>query len=267
MFPAERLAEIDKLHFLRLSTDPNYGFQEKFNGERRTICRQGTQLQDWNREGERGKGLPFRVRKALLAQPMKQFVIDVELCGNVVNVLDALVLDDEMTHLEAYEYRERRCHEVFDETDAVKVVYTARSFEEKARLVIKLSDESAEGVVARDLRKPYKPGKAVQHYKYKMWKTLDAVVLGYNLKRDFTSVRLGLFDKHGKLRDICGATIKKYDLRPGMVVEVKYLYGTRDLHIVQPTLLHDGKPREDKRPEDCTIDQICVNKNFREVAA
>jgi hypothetical protein len=64
----------------------------------------------------------------------------------------------------------------------------------------------------------------------------------------------------GSLKDICGASKKaRYSLKIGDVVEIKYLYGTGTFDIVQIDILH---LRDDKTAEQCTIDQIVINKNW-----
>ena len=48
--------------FVRLLQDSNCGFQEKHNGDRRIIEKQGNSIKDYNRNGEPGKGLPECVK-------------------------------------------------------------------------------------------------------------------------------------------------------------------------------------------------------------
>ena len=77
------------------------------------------------------------------------------------------------------------------------------------------------------------------------------------------SVRLGLFQSNGTLKDICGATKKSsFVMKPGDVVEIAYLCGTISLDVVEPRIISNGV-RDDKKPQECTIDQIIVNKNWR----
>jgi ATP-dependent DNA ligase len=61
---------------------------------------------------------------------------------------------------------------------------------------------SGEGVVAKDVRAPYRPGERVGMVKIKRVRTIDAVVVGYRPgKEDGTvgSLILGLYDDDGKL--------------------------------------------------------------------
>ena len=63
--------------------------------------------------------------------------------------------------------------------------------------------DGGEGVVAKDLGAPYRPGERKGMFKIKRLRTIDAVVVGYRPgKEDGTvgSLILGLYDEGGKLR-------------------------------------------------------------------
>jgi ATP-dependent DNA ligase len=257
----ELFTEIGLTELGRFFTSRYHGFQEKYNGQRRCICKQHGTIRDFNREGGRAEGLPLpkAVIKALLAHPLPEFVVEVELVKNKVFLFDALILGAEMLVGDAYEYREARYHVEFDgfHPDIIPVK-TERTEKGKRELVLRLAQTGGEGIIIRDMRKAYREGRAKQHFKFKFWKDLDAVVIGASPEGK-DSVRVGVYDEHGKLHEIGGVTLKDYKLAPGDVVTVKYLYGTRDRHIKEPSLLCK---RVDKRAKDCTIDQIRINKNF-----
>ena len=62
---------------------------------------------------------------------------------------------------------------------------------------------SGEGVVAKDLDAPYRPGQRVGMVKVKRVRTIDAVVVGYRPGKEpdtVGSLILGLYDKSGELR-------------------------------------------------------------------
>jgi hypothetical protein len=258
--------------FLRLLQDPNIGFQEKHNGDRRIIEKRGNLIYDYNRNGGSGKGLPSHVIEALRRHPLHQFIIDVELVKNRhfdgIYVFDALFLGDEGVVGMPYCYRESSYHAQFDGFDeCIAPVETARTTEEKMKLIVRLRGENAEGFVTKDLRAVYRPsdGNRRYNFRYKFVKNCDCVVIGDSTKRVDghlrDSVRLGLFGKRGKLKDICGATKKSaFTLKAGDVVEIAYLYASGNLDVVQPRIL---RQRFDKRPEECTLDQLVVNKNWR----
>jgi len=112
---AELLTETTELHFQRMLTNPDYGYQEKHNGHRLMIAKQDGQLFWFNREGEKSsKALPIQVRHALLSHPLDTFVIDGELVKTTFFVFDALILGDEVITNDVYEYREARYHQEFE---------------------------------------------------------------------------------------------------------------------------------------------------------
>lgn len=260
----------------RLLSDPNWAWQEKENGDRRLVERGGERVVDYNRHAERGKGLSPNVVAALKKHPLHQFVIDGEFVTHVNKyfVFDALHLGDHNIVNERYRTRLDYIHAAFDgfHPDIV-VIPSAFTPEDKVALFERLQKERGEGFVMKDLRAPYRPsnkqGTLRFNYRYKFVKTLDAVVIGDTKERDDkgmlkNSVRLGLFMPNGFLKDICGATKKSsYVLKPGDVVELAYLYGTGTLDVVQPRIL---KLRDDKSAQECTIDQIIINKNWRKRA-
>jgi ATP-dependent DNA ligase len=258
---ADLPVEVDKATLTRLCPDPRWGYQEKFNGEYRTICKDSNGIHDFNRNGDPAKGLPSDLIAVLKNHPLHQFVIAGELVGNrSLKLFDALVLGNANYATMAYEVRETRYHMAFDDYHKLIVpTYTARTQETKAALALQLLEEGAEGVILRDMLAPYVEGKNGQHKKVKFWKTLDAVVLGPDPKGHH-SVRLACYDERGTLREICGAKILDFHPKKGDVVEVKYNKGTRNNHIME---IHMERIRTDKLPVECLLSQIVVNKDFR----
>jgi ATP-dependent DNA ligase len=260
----------------RLMLDSNWGWQEKHNGDRRIVAKAGNIIQDYNRKGDRGKGLSPEIVAALRQHPLPQFVIDCEFIGKGIHeprlhVFDALHLGDYNVVNEKYRTRLDYIHASFDGFyPLILPIYTAFTPEDKTALFERLQAEFAEGFVMKDLNAPYRQsnrqGTLRFNYRYKFIKDLDCVVIGDSTKRDDkgmlkNSVRLGLFMPNGHLKDICGATKKSsFLLKPGDVVELAYLCGTGNLDVVEPRIV---RKRDDKLPEQCTIDQIIVNKNWR----
>lgn len=247
----------------RFFIDAAWGMQEKHNGDRRTFLRDGNTFISLNREGNPSKPVAPSVIAVLLSHPIQKFVIDVELVGTQIVVLDALVLGDELLGGETYEYREARAHAEFDNFHkTVVVVETARTTEEKIRLFKQLLDNNAEGVVIRKMDAAYKMGSREQHKKIKFWKELDAIVIGPS-PSGHNSVRVGLINEKNQLQEICGVSLNgKEVVSRGMVIKVKYLYATKERHVVQPELLGS---RDDKQAVECTMAQIKyrVHKNWR----
>ena len=151
--------------------------------------------------------------------------------------------------------------------------------------------EGGEGVVAKDLGAPYRPGERKGMFKIKRLRTIDAVVVGYRPGKEegtVGSLILGLYDKGGKLhvvghssglrakekRDLV-AKLEPYetghrghgdasrwksekelewiDLRPELVVEVTFD------HVSGGRIRHGTKIlrwRDDKAPQECKLEQM-----------
>ena len=268
-----------------LMADPNWVWQEKHNGDRRIVSKETfpsgeVRVVDWNRSAGRGKGLTPEIHEALKNHPLPQFVIDCEYVGaeDKLYVFDALHLGDVNLVNERYRMRLEAVHAFFDNFHKnIVPIESAFTPEQKVALYERLLGIFAEGFVMKDLNAPYRqsnPSGNRWNYRYKFVKTLDAVVIGDSTERDDkgmlkNSVRLGLYMPNGMLKDICGATKKSgFVLKPGDVVQLVYLYGTgntiAERDVVQPRIDTSVKqPRDDKKPHECTIDQIVVNKNWR----
>jgi ATP-dependent DNA ligase len=150
---------------------------------------------------------------------------------------------------------------------------------------------SGEGVVAKDLRAPYRPGERVGMFKIKRVRTIDAVVMGWRPgKEDGTvgSLILGLYDDQERLHVVGHSSglkaaekralvdkLRPYEtgkrghgdpsrwknekelewieLRPELVVEVRFDHasGGRIRHGTRIL-----RWREDKAPRECRIEQM-----------
>ena len=269
---AELLQDATEAQVKQSVNNPNHVWQEKHNGDRRLIIKQGLDIRDFNRKGDTAKGLTPKLIAALRSHPQPNFIIDTEYVGafNAIHVFDALQIGDDIIATMSYGTRLTYLHSAFDgfHTDILPI-YSAITPMDKIALRERLEAERAEGFVFKDLSAPYRQSNASgtlrYNWRFKFWKTLDAVVIGDSKEldahgRNKNSVRLGLYLPNGTLKDICGATKKSsFVCAPGTVVEFKYLYGSGELDVVQPALMH---PRFDKTAKECTIDQIIVSKNW-----
>src|SRR4051794_10820944 len=149
----------------------------------------------------------------------------------------------------------------------------------------------AEGVIAKELDAPYRPGERVGMVKVKRVRTIDCVVIGWRPGKAENTVGaliLGLYDAEGHVREVghsSGFTaaekrslvgeLKPYEtgergsgepsrwthgrelewvkLRPELVVEVTFD------HVSGGRIRHGAKVqrwREDKDPRDCRLEQL-----------
>jgi ATP-dependent DNA ligase len=151
--------------------------------------------------------------------------------------------------------------------------------------------QGAEGVIAKRLQAPYKPGERVGMSKIKRVRTIDAVVMGWRPGKEegtVGSLILGLHEPDGTLRPVghtSGISAKEkralparlapyetgqrgsgdpsrwdndrelewIELRPELVVEVTFDHTSND-RIRHGTKL--VRWRDDKAPADCGVDQL-----------
>jgi len=150
--------------------------------------------------------------------------------------------------------------------------------------------EGGEGVIAKELSAPYRPGDRKGMVKIKRLRTIDAVVAGWRPGKEQNTVgalMLGLYDgeelrvighssglKAAEKRELvktlapyetgdrgsadpsrwtAGRDLEWVSLRPELVIEVSFD------HVSAGRIRHGAKIlrwREDKAPRDCTIDQL-----------
>lgn len=134
----------------------------------------------------------------------------------------------------------------------IRLAYQARSREEKEMLVRSVMDAGAEGVMVKRLDSSYEQGKRVLHsLKVKVTRTADVVVTKRNTGGACNAI-LAVTGDDGELVNVGACTmIGKPDAQPGDVIEVEYLYKIEALY--QPRMV---RIRDDKRPEECGLDQF-----------
>jgi ATP-dependent DNA ligase len=151
--------------------------------------------------------------------------------------------------------------------------------------------QHAEGVIAKELDAPYRPGERKGMVKVKRVRTIDAIVMGWRPGKEegtVGSLILGLYDEAGQLREVGHTsgfkaaekrslvqTLAPYEtgergsgepsrwrpdhelqwivLRPELVVEITYD------HVSDGRIRHGAKVqrwRDDKEPTACTLDQL-----------
>ncbi len=151
----------------------------------------------------------------------------------------------------------------------VRVLGLASSHRDKRALHDKLAAARAEGVVFKDARAPYKPGRPAsggEQRKHKFVKSADVVLVA----NAGNAYRMAVFDGGRQLevgKVFAGTTNesrRRIDELLGAgerpVAEVKYLYATEDEQLFQPVFV---RLRDDKEPAECLRGQL--QKTSREV--
>jgi ATP-dependent DNA ligase len=197
---------------------------------------------------------------------------------------DVLAHDDESLLERTYAERRAVLEEIVDKP--VDLTPCTRTREEAEPWL-----RSAEGVIAKQLDAPYRPGERTGMVKIKRVRTIDAVVCGWRPGKEEGTVGaliLGLYDTDGHLRVVghssglkakekrelvetlapyetgqrgsgepsrwsLGRDLEWVELRPELVVEVSFD------HVSAGRIRHGSKLnrwREDKDPRECTVDQL-----------
>jgi ATP-dependent DNA ligase len=197
---------------------------------------------------------------------------------------DLLARDDRSLLEEPFERRRAELEDLIDKP--VELTPTTRDPSEAEPWL-----QDAEGVVAKQLDAPYRPGERTGMVKVKRVRTIDCVVVGWRPGKEpgtLGSLILGLYDKAGKVRVVghtsgfrakekreLPAKLAAYEtgergmgepsrwtadrelewisVRPELVVEITFD------HISAGRIRHGAKVvrwRDDKPPRECTLDQL-----------
>jgi ATP-dependent DNA ligase len=167
-----------------------------------------------------------------------------------------------------------------------------------ARMWLKNVGHGLDGIVAKRLDQPYRPGQRAM-LKYKVWKTVDCVVGGVYYRKgtqDVEYLLLGLFDDAGLLHYVgrCGVGEKAREFSqllqpllggPGFTgnapagksrwnsrerkpipLQLKLVAEVSADHVEGGRFRHGSRLlrwRTDKRPEDCMMDQVMAHRSDR----
>ncbi len=248
----------------RYVKDPDFVSQEKFDGKRILIRKEGAAIDGINR-----RGLMCGIPSVLINEVREipgDFVIDGESIGEVFWAFDILCLHGSDIRSQPYRDRLFALNQIISgELGFLKLADTAATTEEKLALLERMRSENREGVVFKRLDAPYTPGRpnfGGTQFKYKLYATASFIVGKPNEKR---SVMLNLL--RGKSLVPAGSvTIPPNHQVPraGDVVEVRYLYAFRESGVIyQPVYLG---PRTDIDPANCPVDQLKYKADERAAA-
>jgi bifunctional non-homologous end joining protein LigD len=249
----------------RFMKDPAFCAQEKFDGRRVLVRKEGPVLEGINRKGLI-TGIPSSVANEVRDIP-GDVVIDGECIGDVLFVFDLLLLHGRDMCSQPYRDRLFALSQIISaDFGFLKLADTAFDTAEKAALLDKLRRENREGIVFKNLTAAYVPGRPAtggDNLKNKFYETASFLVGKVNEKR---SVTLKLLD--GKRFVMAGSvTIPPNHQVPnvGAVVEVRYLYAFRESGVIyQPVYLG---PRPDIDPDNCLVTQLKFKAEEERTAA
>jgi bifunctional non-homologous end joining protein LigD len=249
------LNSIEEEEVQRLIKDPAWCMQEKKDGRRILLQKQGATIHGINKKGLL-VGLPSPI-VVQLAKFSSDIVIDGEMVGDVHYAFDLLQHGGDSLVTRPYKERLALLAEVLDVpfVTMIELVETAFAPAEKGILHNRLKQERREGVVFKLLDAPYTPGRpnsGGSQLKYKFVATLSAVVSKVNQQR---SVEVRLLNGKGWIP--CGnVTIPPNQPVPivGAVIEVRYLYAFKESNtLYQPVYLG---VRTDVEQHECVVSQL-----------
>ena len=249
------LNSIEEATVLDLMNDDNWCMQEKQDGRRLIISKQGQDITGINKKGNTvGLALPlFNVVKDFDAD----VIIDGESIGDHLYAFDLLELD--AVDIRSWPYRERLAalmNLLFSvQQRQIKLVETGFTTEQKLAMLNKLKAGKREGIVFKQVHSVYTPGRpntGGNQLKHKFVATLSAVVAKVNVQR---SVELRLLGQNGWVS--CGnVTIPANHKTPqaGQVCEIRYLYAFKESGVLfQPVYLG---LRDDVDDFECLASQL-----------
>jgi ATP-dependent DNA ligase len=228
--------------------------------------------QDFDALGQRVHPAETRIRMLAEQTPTRFIAFDLLADG-----------DEVLLALPQYERRSRLEKRIDAPVDLTPTVFDPDGAQEWL--------QGAEGVVAKELGAPYRPGERTGMLKIKRIRTIDAVVMGWRPGKEegtVGSLILGLYDEVGQLRTVghtSGFSAKEkrelparlapyetgkrgmgdpsrwandrelewIELRPELVVEIRFDHTSND------RIRHGAKIsrwREDKPPAECRTDQL-----------
>lgn len=247
------LNPIDEAEADRLVGDPIFCAQEKFDGKRMLLQKEGTDVVAINRKGLEC-GFPAEVARAAWTID-GDFIIDGECVGTVFHGFDVLSRRGQDARGDSYSSRYALLAGIVPQGAHMRIAPVAKTAAEKAALLASLRKDGKEGIVFKNLGAPYaagRPESGGDQLKFKFYATASCVVKGANgIKR---SVMLEMLDGGNRV-EVGKCTIPPNKAIPpaGAVVEIRYLYAYRGGSLYQPTYLGE---RDDLGADACVLSQL-----------
>jgi len=255
------LNPVDDRDVPALLRDERWCLQEKFDGRRLMVRKQGGTFTGINRRGI-VTGVPQSIVEAALEIPF-DFLIDGEAVGDTLHAFDLLEIRGQDLRAKGYLPRLAGLIRWVGNGGAIRVVETATGFADKSALFTRLRKDGAEGVVLKDVNAAFAAGRTASdgsQLKKKFVESASFIVASANTKR---SVALALLDANNHQVPAGNVTIPPNHPIPeaGEVVEVRYLYAFLESGaIYQPVYLGQ---RKDVAAEECRVSQL----KFKNAAA
>lgn len=252
---------IDKRRLPRYLLDDDWWWEQKVDGHHKLVWLTVDGVSVLNREGA-PSDIPRRCVTALPKVTSGAFALDCELLDDRLWVFDlpfaAGIIGPHTPYSSRRDVLDRLAPRF--ESDSVRILPTARTPAQKMELARKVVGGGGEGLMVKDSRGRYLSGlRNPAVIKAKFVKDVDAVITRFAIGGK-QNCGVGVYTADGRLVEIGRVILhpkERRQVQERSVVTVAYLYCVnRDKpRLVQPTRL---RPRDDKRPEECTMSQLHV---------
>jgi bifunctional non-homologous end joining protein LigD len=259
------LNAIDESELSRLLTGRTHCLQEKHDGRRLMVRKQGDTITGINRRGL-VVAIPDAIREAVEHIPF-DVLIDGEAVGDTLHAFDLLEVKGNCLRYRRYIDRFSGLIMVIPPMlPALRWISTSVDPNDKIEIYEELRATHREGVVFKDMDAPFSPGRPNSGgtmLKFKFVETASFIVSDHNAKR---SVSLCLYDKHGFVNAGNVTIPPNHDIPAiGDVIEIRYLYAHKQSgSIYQPVYI--GK-RNDIPASECTVKQLKYKPEPQQAAA
>lgn len=267
-FQPELLTRIDVAEAKLYARNSRYGFQQKRDGVRLTVCVQDGNVFGYNKLGQivpLDKQLHDALVKFCKTYNVRDLLIDGEWESTGFWAWDLLQFGTVDIRNNPYRERQHMLAKSFEDLPLIHIVPIIWTPDGKLALWNKLQEARAEGFAVKDGNAPYRPGRNGQHYKFKFEITGSFIVGHKPLKKandGHRSIAVYLLDK-GRERFM--GTVKvadKYEVPAvGSIVEIRYLYAFpgAEGRIYQPCYF--GVVRKDVTKSDCVVQQLKLKQD------
>lgn len=246
--------EFDQLD--KYLNDDHWATQQKIDGVRILYQVEDGVVKAINRTGIEVATKPLIAKEVLELAQGDRIILDGEVVGDNYYIFDLIELNEDLKSL-SYQERLGRLMMLTHNWQAKNclVIETAFRSSEKKKMLEKLLLSKAEGIVLKNLKAEYKPGRPNSlgdQLKCKFVQTVSVMVMGINDKR---SINMGLI-KNNEIKTVGNVMIPPNMDIPniGNVVEVKYLYAFKATDaLFQPVYIG---VRNDVQSFECKIEQL-----------
>lgn len=237
---------------LELLSDDDWIMQEKHDGWRTMVKKEGDEI-----FGSNKKGLKIALPQSLVDKVSvlsDNVLFDGELIGETYYIFDLLELGEKNLRTESVMSRLKTLNTI-SQVNAM-VTPTFITSEEKTKKLEELKLAKKEGVVFKKKDATYVPGRPASlgnQLKYKFMEESTMIVVSHHEAK--RSIGVGVFDEDGKLVNLGNVTIyPNQDIPPiGAIVEIRYMHCFEGGSIYVSSFKH-LRPDQDK--SDCKLSQI-----------